>query len=120
MRRVSPARTMAPPSHRNILLLPAIQKHRQNSRPKEKHRLHNAQRETRLQHRARLVNIHRKRVSRAFAVYPERAERDSDCACAPVGTVCGCDKAKLVDGGDERSEEEQVDEGDEGGGAFGG
>lgn len=120
MRRMTPSTTMAPPPHRDVLLLSPIEKHGQNSRPEKENRLHDTQRKTRLQHRTRLVNIHRKRVPRPLAVDPERAERDSDGASAPVGAVRGCDKTKLVDGGDEGSEEEQIDEGDEGGGAFGG
>ena len=117
---MTPSTTMAPPPHRSVLLLPPVEKNRQDSRPEEENRLHNTQRKTRLQHCTRLVNIHRKRVPRPLAVDPERAERDSDGASAPVGAVRGCDKAELVDGGDEGSEEEQIDEGDEGGGAFGG
>lgn len=96
-----------------------MQKERKESSPSEEDNLHNAYRETSLQHRAGLVDVQLERVICPLAVLAERAEGDPDAATGPVGAVCVCDKAELVDTCDEGAEEEHVDKGDEECGAFG-
>lgn len=52
----------------NDLAMSAVQPHRNKRSPEEEHRLHNADREGSLEHRAGLVDIQRKRVICALAV----------------------------------------------------
>ena len=61
----------------------------------------------------------RQRVISVGTVLAERAKGNPDRAAVPVGAVCVCDEAQLVNAGDEGAEEEHVDEGDEYCGALG-
>jgi hypothetical protein len=96
-----------------------MQKERKESSPSEEDNLHDAYRETSLQHRAGLVDVQLERVICLLAVLAEWAEGDPDAATGPAGAVCIGDKAELVDTCDEGAEEEHVDKGDEECGALG-
>lgn len=101
-------------------MLPEMQKHGQNRRPEEKQRLHDPNRKACLQHRTGLIQVLRQGIPCMCTVCPKRAQGDVDVRVAvPVAAVGVGDEAELVDGCDEGAEEEEVDEGDEDGGAFG-
>lgn len=101
------------------LLVSAMQEHCQQRCPEEKDRLHDAHRKRGLQHGACLVDVQGVMVD-ALAVLAKGTERYPHRATVPMGAVCVGDKAQLIDTGNEGPEEEEVHEGDEGGGALSG
>lgn len=116
---------MAPPPPttrllRNTLIpIPTIKPNRPECRPREENHLHDPQRKASLEHPARLVQVIREVVPGLPPVSAKGAQRDIHASAVPVAAVGGCDEAELVDGCDKGAEEEEVDEGDEGGGALG-
>lgn len=98
----------------------AVHEEREDGGPEEEDGLHDAEREARLEHGARLVEVKRQRVAGAHAIVAKGPQRDVDGAAVPARAVLVGDEAQLVDGGDEGAEEADVDEGDEGRGALGG
>lgn len=124
---MSPSATVAPAPDGCLLGLPdhdlpvvAVHKGGEDGRPEEEDDLHDAQREARLQHGARLVEVERQGVPALDAPVAKGPEGDVDLAAVPARAVRAPDEAQLVDAGDEGAEEAQVDEGDEGRGALGG
>lgn len=104
-------RTPPAPMHHNLLLLPLVHQ-RHDPRHKEKHTIHNPQREARLEHRTRLIHAQPHRRQGAAA---KRAQVDIDRRVAghDGDAVRVCDEAQLVDAGDEGADEGEVDEADE-------
>lgn len=94
--------------HINILLLPraaSANQQGQKTRNKKENAIHDAKRPARLQHRARLINLHidaanTKPAPIAHADREERTPGFVDGAAAVLADV-----AQLVDAGDERADE---------------
>jgi hypothetical protein len=90
-------------------------KQQQNARIEEKDAVHDAKREARLQHRARLIHIGREgRVGRLPEV-SERAQADVQRGGGEIGAAGVGDVAKLDHTRDESADEAHVDERDEDG-----
>lgn len=104
-----------------LLMMTQMQEEGQDSSPHEEEHLHDAHGKRSLQHRAGLLHVLCEWVARLFAREAKRAQRPVDCVrpAVPVLAVCGADEAQFVDGCDKRTEETQVDEGDEDCMAFG-
>lgn len=101
------------------LTAPAVQEQREQRRPEEEDRLHDAHGECGLQHRAGLIDVQGVVVD-VLAILAERPEGYPHRAAVPVGAVGIGDEAQLVDAGNEGAEEEEVHKGDEDGRALGG
>jgi hypothetical protein len=104
-------RTHCLPRHRPRLSPPDPQC--PDRRPEEENHFHDSHRKARLQHRTGLVQIIRQGIPRLCAVKPERTQGDVFAIAVPVFAVGICDEAQFVDTGDEGTEEEEVNEGDE-------
>ena len=104
------------PTDRTLLiLLMSAHKQQQNARIEEKDAVHDAKREARLQHRARLIHIGREgRVGRLPEV-SERAQADVQRGGGEIGAAGVGDVAKLDHTRDESADEAHVDERDEDG-----
>jgi len=73
--------------------------------------IHNPKRKARLQHRTLLIGRKVQSVNRRTPKYAK-----ANLVCISGGNVCTvlmCDAAEFVDTGDERTDETEVDEGDE-------
>ena len=112
MAPVPPAGMRAPPApvHHDLLLTLVHQRHQ--PRHGEEDAVHDAEREARLEHGARLVDAEAHRRQRAAA---KRAQVDVDRRVArdDGDAVRVGDEAQLVDAGDEGADEGEVDEPDE-------
>jgi len=87
----------------------------------EENNIHDAERETGLEHRARLIQMQAKRIRNAAA-----PRKDSNIEAArvripltPLRTIPLGDGAEIVDASNQSADEEQVDNGDEHGGVAG-
>jgi len=113
----------APPDHlfpdNDVSVMP-VQEERQDERDEEEDRVHDPERPRRLQHRAVLVDVYRPRQIAVDAEVAKGAQADVDGRGGEIGAVRIADAAQLVVGGDEGTDEAEVDEGDEEGGAAGG
>jgi hypothetical protein len=115
---MTPMRPMAPtppgpPLHHDLLRhrrrSPARQRSQQ-TRNEEENAIHDAERPTGFQHRARLIDSDAKGVEIRLS---EDAERLRVGLGGDRGAVVVADAAQVVDAGDEGADEAEVDEGDE-------
>lgn len=90
--------------------------HGKDGSQEEEQNLHNAHRKRSLEHRTRLVHIEMLAVVVHRA---KRAQRDRHGVSVPAAAVCVGDEAQLVHGSNKSTEEAQVHQRDEAGGALG-
>ena len=100
----------------NILLLPPAppaDQQREKTGNKKENTVHDAKRPARLQHRTRLINLHIHTTHAEPVAIAHADGEEGRAALVDRAAVVLADHAQLVDAGDQRADETEVDEGDE-------
>lgn len=102
----------------HIAMVP-VQEETQAEGEEEEDAVHDSERKGRLEHRACLVDVQRQVRAGVVAIITKGPERDVEAAGGEVGAILVADATELVDGGDEGTNEAEINDGDKDGRAFG-